>query len=436
MYTLIRAVVCCLIISSCSIEKIPVVIANENDYQWALALIKDESLNHKREQKIQEEISFWNEQIAEKGSGFIYMEKLGGLYARLFEVTGKLSHIHASNDFYKSALNQTGGNYKSKLLLALSSNAVKLHQFNTALDYSTQAFALAKNKFGPALMAFDAAMEIGNYSYASEIMDQYENMESFDYLVRYAKYLDHKGALDSAIDAMEKANELSKKSNEELYIWSLSGLAEMYGHHGQIQKSYDTFLEVLTLNPYDLHALKSIAWIAYSHDGNVDSAIELLDVVSKATALPDAFLMIAEITQNETHRQEALEKFLQTAEREEYKNLYASLLSEIYIEENHNIDQALEMALQEVHNRSTPHTLIKLAKVYTHTKQSTKALEIVYGSILNRTHEPDILYNTGIILMENGETNNAKKLLREAREAAFELGPLKVKDIDKRLKMI
>ena len=93
-------------------------------------------------------------------------------------------------------------------------------------------------------LLFDIHMELGNYPEAQQYLDSLRNMSDFDYLIRSAKWNDHKGDLKATIHFMEKAKENAEASkNSSQMLWSYTHLADYYGHAGRIEDSYDHFLK-------------------------------------------------------------------------------------------------------------------------------------------------------------------------------------------------
>lgn len=426
-----------IMISSCLPQKTSIkkTITDINDYQWALNEIKNGNPFSIKNADIVAEISFWKEQINAKGDVSVFHNKIGNLYNELFDNTGDIAHIYSANMHFTESINRCMGNYKANGLLALSANHIKLHRFNEALEFSEESFDLSKNKVNSALMAFDAAMEIGEYQLVDDIMDQYASHTSFDYLVRYAKYADHNGDLTEAINAMEKAHKLVKGKNEKLENWSMSSLAEMYGHNGEIQKSYSSFLSILRDNPSDLHSLKSIAWIAYSHDGKREDAAEILTTITKVTQLPDAEHMLSEIMTGDI-AEEYQKQFITSAERPKHYNLYKSYLIDYYLSNEDCTNEAMDIAQEEIQARRTPSTYLQLAKAHHHLGQNTLAKDILQDHVISHTYEPNILYEAGMLLVQMDEKKAARHILSQVADAKFELGPTKANSLDLALKSI
>ncbi|MEE9374326.1 MAG: hypothetical protein V3V00_14825 [Saprospiraceae bacterium] len=408
-------------------------ITQLSDYQSFVNKINNTGYLDSLKNRKVDEITFWDNQVVQKGDVFLYNEKIGKLLAEKFEITGDINDIRLSNKHFLKAAKQTSGNYKSSMLLSLSSNHIKLHQFEKAKQRSTEAYHLAHNKTGPALMVYDAILELGDYDYAQQIMEQYSDLNSFDYLVRFGKYMDHTGDLDAAIIATESAYEKVKLSQKSNRNWILTHLADMYGHDGRIQKSYETYLEVLRKNPSNLHALKGIAWIAFSHDRDYNAAYKILNVIKQSTSLPDAYLWMAEVAEAENKmnkKQEYIRAFKREVTHQNLNDLYSIYIADLLLENKSSRDQALHIAEIENKKRKTPETFTLLAKAHNALGHRDITLQILEKHVIGYSFEPSILFHCGMMLLENGDEKRGKRMLEDAKEAAFELGPAVMQKIE------
>lgn len=379
-----------------------------------------------------DEMDFWRKKIENQPNGFIYIQKLAALRAQQFLYTGDVSDIDRSDSLLLLASSMVHGKFKMPVLLALSSNAVKKHQFTKALDYCLKARGLADDQFATNMMMYDAYMELGEFEMAESILLQYKNVSNFDYWVRSAKYLDHQGNLDSAITVMEKAYKMVKNEKGERALWATANLADMYGHSSKIEKSYRYFLKVLSKKPDYLYALRGIAWIAYAHDHKADEAIKILKSIHSKNALPDVHLLLAELYDYKSdaiEKEHHLNEFISEASQPKYREMYNAHLAALYAEEFRDYDKALQLANREVKNRPTPLMYDLLAWVYFRNGERQKALEIANEHVLGKTFEPEAMYHLGLIYASNGFNGKALTLLEEAHDASFELGPLKSKEI-------
>lgn len=386
--------------------------------------------------KYNEEANFWTGKIKEQPNGYLYIQKLAAIRSRQFELTGNINLLYDSDSLLRQAAGMVSGKGKAANLISLSSNAIKKHQFRQALEYAYQAAGATEEKFGPLMMVFDASMELGDYDLAESILKQTKRLDNFHYLVRLSKFQDHEGDLDSAITLMEKAYGMIKNEKSELSLWALASLGDMHGHAGKLERSYDYYLQVLAEDPDYLHALQGIAWLAYSHDKNISEAKQILNYLSRKTALPDIHLILAEIAEFENRplgKNAHHKAFIKEATQKKYLGMYNKYLIILHTEEYKDYNKALALAKQEVKNRPTPMAYALMAWVFHKKGEHKEALKLIDGHVEGITFEPEPVYYMGMIYAKNGQTKKAKKYLKEAGDAGFELGPLTSRIIDQTL---
>lgn len=395
-------------------------ITNTQDYTHLLTLPEP------RSEVFIQTTHFWEEKIEKQPMGYIYLQKLAEEYTSNFERTGEMELLDKADSLYLLANSLVSERLKVSNFIALSSNAIKRHEFQKALNFANEAMNRTHEKFGPSLMVFDAAMELGNFELAKHMIHSTRNFESFDYLVRFSKYQDHLGNLDSAIVLMENAYQLVKGQNDATTHWAQANLADMYGHAGKIQKSYDHYLQVLEKDPEYAHALRGIAWIAYSHDNKAEEAREIAKALLPRKELPDFHLLLAELAayendlENKRFHEEA---FLTEAEKSIYRDMYNGYLIDIYISKG-DLNKAGWLALREVKNRPTPLSYASLAWVYELQGEQQEALRIIQDHVEGKSYEPVVLYTLGKIYSSNRMQTKAREFLLQAEEASFELGPI------------
>jgi tetratricopeptide (TPR) repeat protein len=286
------------------------------------------------------------------------------------------------------------------------------------------------------LLQFDASMELGKYNQAYKSLASLKDRSAFDYLIRKAKWEDHRGNLDGAVALMEQAFEKIKDKKKSLYCWTLSNLADMYGHAGRIDESYNAYLNVLEKDPVNLYCLKGIAWIAYAHDNNTAEAKRILQYILTQTVMPDLKLLLAQIAEtegNKSEKQKLLNEFVATVTQPGYGDMYNKYLIEIYAEDLNDHDKAFSLAEKELKNRFTPETCDWMAWTYYNKGEIEKALEYSRSYVYKMTFEPAAAMHTAFIYAANGKTKEARAMLNECLESSFELGPVSVKKIKEKL---
>ncbi len=380
---------------------------------------------------IQQEIKFWSNRLKSQADDEASLVKLAGLHAELFKATGLVGYILLSDSLYGVVLKKYPEG-SVEIYHSLSANAISQHQFQLAKNYAEKALALKDKKAASLLILADVSLELGDYATANRILEQFTNKRSFAYLIREAKVKDHEGHLDTAILRMENAYERIK-GNNSLAQWTLTNLADMYGHAGRIEQSYQTYLKVLEMNPHDDYALKGIAWIALSNDHNITDAKTIINTLASRKRMPEAHLMLAEIAEMEgleVEKLNHLKKFKDLVTEPGYKTMYHKYLSALESEEFNDAEAGVAIAHQEIALRPTPQSYDLLAWGYYHQKKFKQALDIATRQVQNKTFEPESHYHLGMIFLANGYTEQARHYLKEALGSEFELGPSITKKIN------
>lgn len=403
-------------------------IAQTEDYEYYL---KPEHLARSKQQ-LEGELIFWQQKLADAPNNHVYQKKMANLLARSFKESGDINALHQSDSLLHSVNkripNQVG------VLHSLASNAITQHEFKEAEQYLKAALVIGEKQFISTLLLTDVQLERGQSMAAQQNLKQIASELHFDYLIRAMKYEDAVDNLDGAIVYMEQAAAKAEKSgNAAILNWSYSNLADMYGHAGRIKKSYQTYLKALSYNPADLHSLKGIAWIAFSHDHNTIESKRILQELKQWHPIPDYDLLLAEIATYEQNPEEAKayeRAFVQQASKTAYGRMYQTYLAELDAQSA----QASRIAQAEVEDR--PHPVIYDLLAWTTFQQghTAKAIELINKHVLEQTGEPIAAYHAGIIFKANGQSKAAKKYLKQAKEASFELGPVISQQVEQALK--
>ncbi|MTE27668.1 tetratricopeptide repeat protein [Winogradskyella ouciana] len=377
-------------------------------------------------EKLMSNAQFWTDKLKSNPDEFPYLVKRAGEYTQIFNATGNIDYlIKAEKDLIKS-IEQTNGIYASQYR-ALASNYISQHRFKEALELLEKAKENGEKLNSTKKMLFDVHLELGNYMHAESYLEEIKNKSDFDYLIRLAKWEDHKGNLDGAIEQMEKAAAIAEASNlKDIKQWSYTNLADFYGHAGEIKKSYNHYLKALELDPNDAYAKKGIAWILYSHENNPDEALKILDHISTYYHAPDYDLLKAEIADfmNDSElKSEAINNYKEAVRNEMYGDMYNKYNVTLYAEDMLLPEEALAIAKKEVENRPTPQSYDLLAWSYFKIGDVEKANAIVEEYVEGQTYEPGVLYHIAEIYKAVGKTEKVKELKSELVASLYELGP-------------
>jgi tetratricopeptide (TPR) repeat protein len=419
-----------ILLFNCREEK--KVVVNRTDYEMYLTSSPNQALA-----KVNEELSFWKNRLAESPNSKTNLLRIAGLYSGRFQLNGEVEDLHRSDSIYNLILASTTLG-KDNIYRSLAANNITKHEFRQARTNLQEALAIGDGKASSYLMLVDVNLELGDYPGAEHILKSFTNKKSFAYLIRDAKIKDHQGDLDSAIILMEHAVDRIKE-NKSLFTWTMSNLGDMYGHASRISESYQAYLEVLKQDPDYDHALKGIAWIAFVHDRNTQEAKRILNFIDTRKATPDMHLMLAEIAEVENdagEKKKQLELFTNEARNSKYGGMYNTYLAKLEAEEFSNPQTAISIAEQEIQNRPTPLSYDLLAWGLFHKGEYREALEIANKNVLNRTYEPVALYHMAMIYKSNGLEKEARNYFEQASESSFELGPTISKRIELEIKTL
>lgn len=381
--------------------------------------------------QVSSEISFWESRLQADTGSYVAKMKLGAGRLQLFKLTGDPAELAKADSLFEQSsvrLNHTDPD----LLYTSAQTAITRHQFQRAAGYNLAASQAKGDPFVHQLIGFDAAMELGQFTDARIRLHHIRNNSSFDYLIRKAKSADQQGDLDEAIRTMEAALELVKNKKTSLYTWTLSCLGDMYGHDGRPEDAYKAYLSVLKKDPAYFHALRGIAWIAYSHDHNADAALEIISYLQRQTRLPELWLTKAEIMewQNDTIGKDAcLAQFAAEMNHPDNGDMYNKYKFFYYADDVVSPDRALQLAKEEVNHRQTPDTYDWLAWAYFKRGEIRHAAALSRKYVYEKTSSPEAIYHTAMIFSASGQHSAALELLKQCTSAGFELGPIKDKMI-------
>ena len=396
-------------------------ITNPIDYNAFLEIKGNKELDFTKE-----EIKFWEAKYEADTVQNSYLGIIASKYAALFQYTGAIKDLYKADELLSKS-NKASDYSKVGTLRSLARNYIAQHRFKEALTLAEKAMVIGEGKAESQKLLFDVQMELGNFDAALANLEAIKDMNDYDYLIRLAKWNDHKGDLYTAITFMEKARTIAEKEdNKVLKIWSYSNLGDFYGHAGRVQDSYDSYLKTLSIDPNYSYALKGIAWIVFSHERNTKEAKRIIEKIERNHNTPDFLLLKSEITAFEGNKSES----------EKYKKAYFDMLSQndygamynkyntlLYADDKATANKALEIAKVEVDHRPTPDTYNLLAWSYLNTGDAKKALDIMNEKVVGKSYEPHVQYHLAMIYKANNQLDKVPSLKKELEGSIYELGP-------------
>ena len=396
-------------------------ITNADDYNKYLSNSKNESLAFAKG-----EIDFWQNKYDKAPNQISYLGVLASNYSKLFEISGNIDYLKKAETLLVKS-NETYKYSSVGTIRALARNYISQHRFKEALELANKAKAIGEGLKETNKLLFDVQMELGNYAEAESSLQQLTDKNDFDYLIRIAKWNDHKGDLKTTIAFMEKAKKIAETyDNKYLKTWVYSNLGDFNGHAGNIQKSYEYYLKTLELDPNNSYALKGIAWIAFSHEKDTKEAKRIIDLVSKRHNSPDFYFLkaqIAEYENNGTSKLENINKYMSMLENDNYGAMYNSYNVVLFAQQKSTRPKALAIAKIEVEHRPTPVSYDLLAWSYFNLGDKQKALEIEQKYVEGKSFEPKLNYHLATIYKANNKLDKVWPIKEELLKSTFELGP-------------
>ncbi len=410
-------------------------VTDEKDYA---AYLRNDGTSAGGLQFIDAELAFWMQRLQKNPGDIVSELKIAKLFASRYHYSGNIAEIKKSDSIYKNA-NLLQSKTGSSVYRSLAANCVTQHRFKQAQLYLDSALAMGDDKVLSLQQQFDVALELGDVSLAKGILYKTGGKNDFSYLIRKAKFSDHaEGNLDEAITTMETAlAKVIEMDNKELYCWAKTNLGDMYSHANRYSDAYRCYTDVLKKDDHYYHALKGIAWLAFSHDKNTTAAKKILTWLQQHHPVPDYELMLAQIaaSENDTAAEKMhTSKFIAEVQRPEYGDMYNKYLFYLYSDQLSNPEMAMKIAQTEVNNRPTGESYNFLCWAYYKNGDLAKALETAKQHVENKCFEPDAVYHLGVLYKAAGDAAKANQYLKDAVESSFELGPWYAEQIKAALK--
>ena len=396
-------------------------ITTTEDYNKYLNIKDNKSLTFANN-----EIDFWQKKYDAAPNQPSYLGQLASNYGVLFEYTGNIKNLYKSEELLLQA-NEEYNYSRVSTIRSLARNYISQHRFKEALVLANKALAIGEGRKETEKLLFDVQMELGNYPEAVKNLNSIKDHQDFDYLIRLAKWNDHKGDLATAITFMEKAKDIAEKyDNKSLKIWSYSNLGDFYGHAGRIEDSYNSYLKTLELDPNYTYALKGIAWIVFSKERNTKEANRIIDAIAANHNTPDFYLLKSQIAQFEGNKQEELKNrnaYFSMMEQNNYGAMYNKYNTLIYADDKNTAQKALDIAKIEVDHRPTADSYDLLAWSYLNVGEPKKALEIAQRHVVGKSFEPKVQYHLAMIYKSNNLAAKIAPIKQELSGSLYELGP-------------
>jgi len=373
-------------------------------------------------------IDFWSARMTPDSTGVGELAPLGGAYEERFQLKGVVGDLHHAMRLYQLGVMHSA-HHKDQYVRHQARVAISLHEFDLGYRLLDSLLSNGGQNRQTRLQFFDAAMEVGRFEIADSLLSALEDDRDFNYLIRAAKWNDHRGDLDTAILFMEKAmHQAEARDSAPLLQWVYSNLATFYGHAGRLEESYQLLLKTLRLNPRHVQSLKQLCWLQYSSAGNIAAALEIIAYLESDYQGLDLILLKAEILEFKGDFLESTalqKKFILKVKERHINNLYVNNIIEIELEQSAD---GVAVARKQFELRPTAQQAALLAYGLYRSGEEVEAEELIAAWDLQNANEPMARYYAMKTLHAMG-IRLEKTAWQELADSHFELGPLRAAEV-------
>jgi len=172
--------------------------------------------------------------------------------------------------------------------------ALALHDFQGALVWADQAWALNPFRAETLGIMVDGQVELGRYDEAvqtlQKMVDLRPDLNSYS-RVSYLREL--YGDVDGAIVAMQSAVQTAPRGTEN-WLWTQTHLGNLYFNRGDLDQATATYQQVLAAKADYAYALAGTAHVDAAQ-GKVAEAIATYEQIAKRLPLPEFIIALGEL---------------------------------------------------------------------------------------------------------------------------------------------
>jgi tetratricopeptide (TPR) repeat protein len=379
----------------------------------------------------QRDLEFWEGRVDALPENFVNLFKYASALAGRFHIYGDIYDLQRADSIMQSLV----AKFKEPgMLLSMAGYKMLRHQFQEAKKNIDAVVQLKAEKFAAQMMLFDASFELGDEYHASAILQQTRSPHDYSYNFRLSKFNHYKGNVDSSIKHMMKAASLAH-SNAYLRTAALSNAADLYVHVGKISKAIGLYKQCLEFNSCDFHSLMGLGWLALVHDGNELLAKKIFAFTCSKLQSPDPLLTLSqasELSDTAAAKLWAM-MFVHKAGLPVYGDMYNKYLIQVYTSVLNDPEKALQIAQNEIKNRSTPQTNAWLAWCLFLKGEKQDAYNVYQQRVSGRPLEALELYWMGKMMKGLGKAYTANEFFKAAKKNKYDLSPAMCNDLERNL---
>jgi tetratricopeptide (TPR) repeat protein len=341
--------------------------------------------------------------------------QLGLAYLQKARETGDPSYYQKTEEALDKALAMQPDDYAS--ISAKGALALARHNFAEGLKWGEKAIQINPNRTYAYGVIADAQIELGRYEEAIEtlqtMVDLRPDMSSYS-RISYMRELH--GDLEGALEMMKLAVD-SGTPDAESTAWVRTQLANLYFNNGDLEQAELEYQLTLQNRPNYVYALAGLGRVRAAQ-GNTDSAIQLLNQAVAIMPLPEFVITLGDLYQASGQPEAADQQYqLVTAIETLHRANGVDMDMEIALfnaDHDKNMTETLALARKAYANRPSIHGADALAWALYKTGNYADARTYSEEALKLGTKDSLKLFHAGMIALECGDKNQARKYLEEA----------------------
>jgi tetratricopeptide (TPR) repeat protein len=305
--------------------------------------------------------------------------------------------------------------------------ALALHDFQGALAWADQAWAINLYRAETLGVMVDAQVELGQYEEAvqtlQKMVDLRPDLHSYS-RVSYVREL--YGDVDGAIEAMQAAVQAARPGSEQ-WLWTLTHLGHLHFNRGELTEASSIYGQVLAARADYPYALAGMARVEAAQ-GNTAEAIVLYEQISKRLPLPEFIIALGELYETTDQPEEARQQY-ELVEVMQQLNAAAGMNVDLELAlfaASHGTDPAMavDQARTAYAQRPTIYAADALAWALYQQGDYEEAWRYSQEALRLGTRDALLHFHAGMIAQQRGDTAAAQTHLQTALQINPDFSPL------------
>ncbi len=377
-------------------------------------------------------ISVFEARVAENGDP-LDLAELGRLHLERADLIGDLGDYGEAIESLTKAVDLAPEDRTASLRLAQASLAV--HRFQDALDIAIDLVATDPSDAAAILVVADAQFELGNEAAATEALNEVASIagEIPEILTRRAQHADSMGDVPTALGYAEEALRLTDDDTAEprRLAFHLTFAAHFLNDLGRYEESEALLRRAIDVDPSWSSSHATLGWVLVS-SGRLEQAFSSYETASALRPDPGTLAMLGDLSLA-LGDQERAESFFSRVEpaatrTEVHRSAYRRTLAQFLADHDLDPDRAVELARQDVAERSDPFGLDTYAWALYRAGEFEVARTEIEKVFAAGLREPQILYHSALIALAEGDEQRAQAELTQALDQAPRFHPIQAPD--------